>query len=251
MNKRFFALLVSAITLSASVQAQPGRMGTLSFGGSMTKLFGDNSAFSANIEIQIAAQQQSPVTVPGTIDFDSGKTRLQMNLSDAKDTQLPAIALERLKAMGMDKTIAISRPDKKVSYVIYPGLNAYVESSIEDADAAKPASAFKMQTTELGKETVDGHPCVKNKDVVTDDSGKSHESTVWNATDLNNFPVKIQMEQDGRVLTMSFKNVQTKKPDSSVFDAPAGFKKYDSQQSLMMVAMTKRAGAAGGPPAHP
>ncbi len=225
-------------------------MGSLSFGGSMTKLFGDNPAFSANIEIHIASPQQS-ITVPGLMDFDSGKTRLEINVSDTKGAQLPPVAIERLKAMGMDKTTTISRPDKKVSYVIYPGLNSYVESSIEDADAAKPASAFKMQTTELGKETVDSHPCVKNKDVITDDSGKSHESTVWNATDLNNFPLKVQMEQDGRVLTMIFTNVKTKKPDSSVFEAPAGFKKYDSQQSLMMGAMTQHSGAAGGPPAHP
>jgi len=38
-----------------------------------------------------------------------------------------------------------------------------------------------------------GRPsCVKNKVIVTDDKGDKHESTVWNATDLKNFPVKIE-----------------------------------------------------------
>ena len=37
---------------------------------------------------------------------------------------------------------------------------------------------FKLEATELGKETVAGHPCVKNKVIVTDDKGDKHESTV-------------------------------------------------------------------------
>ena len=36
-----------------------------------------------------------------------------------------------------------------------------------------------------------GHPCVENKVVVTDAKGATNEFTVWNATDLKNFPVKI------------------------------------------------------------
>ena len=68
-----------------------------------------------------------------------------------------------------------------------------------------------METTELGKDTVDGHPCVKNKVIVTDNEGSKHESTVWNATDLKNFPVKIETDRTGRqTMTMLFKNVSTR-----------------------------------------
>jgi len=87
-----------------------------------------------------------------------------------------------MKQMGMDKTVRILRPDKKVEYLIYPGLQAYVEEAIKNADAARPESDYTVETTELGKETVDGHACVKNKVTVTDKEGKKHECTVWNAT---------------------------------------------------------------------
>ena len=63
---------------------------------------------------------------------------------------------------------------------------------LPNADSAPTNGDYKVETTEIGKETLDGHPCVKNKYVVTDNEGVKHESTVWNATDLKNFPVKIQ-----------------------------------------------------------
>ena len=73
---------------------------------------------------------------------------------------------------------------------------------------------FKVETTELGKETVDGHPCVKNKVVVTDKESKQHESTVWNATDLKNFPVKIETGRERRHFDHAFKNISLTKPDA-------------------------------------
>ena len=156
---------------------------------------------------------------------------------------------EHMKAMGMDRTVMISRPDTKTSYMVYPGLSAYAASPLQDPDATKPASSFKVETTELGKETVDGYDCVKNKVVVTDDQGKAHEFTTWNATDLNKFPVKIEMNEQGHELTMVFKNVKTSKPDAALFEPPADFKKYDSPQALMQQEMMKRMGTM--PPGRP
>ncbi len=74
----------------------------------------------------------------------------------------------------------------------------------------------------------------KNKVVVTGPDGVSHESTVWNATDLDKFPVKIEMSDNGKQTTMTFKDVKTEKPDSALFDPPADYKKYDSMMNMMM-----------------
>jgi hypothetical protein len=112
---------------------------------------------------------------------------------------------------------------------------------IRDADA-KPASTFKIDMTELGKETVGGHPCVKNKAVITDDEGKTHEATVWNASDLNKFPLKIETTEEGRTTTMVFQNVKTSKPDAALFDPPADYKKYDNMQAMMQQEIMKRMG---------
>jgi hypothetical protein len=155
-----------------------------------------------------------------------------------------------MKAMGMDKTITITRPDTKTVYLIYPGLTAYVANPLQDTDASKPDS-FKVESTELGKETVDGHSCIKNKVVVTDDKGTTHESTVWNATDMKKFPVKIVTTDHGTTATLLFKDVKTDKPDAALFDPPTDYKKYDSTQALMMEQMKKRMGGMSMPPQHP
>jgi hypothetical protein len=105
-----------------------------------------------------------------------------------------------------------------------------------------------METTELAKETVDGHACVKNKVVVTDEKGEKHESTTWNATDLKDFPIKIETTEQGTPMTMSFKNVKLAKPQASQFEPPAGFKKYDNFMTMMQEEMSKRMGGGAGMP---
>lgn len=249
MKIKKLVLLVSSIALAALVHAQPGGgMNSSMFGGSMGKLFGDNPGFSADVEIQMAAGAQN-MSVPAKISYDSGKSRFEMSLSEAKGSQLPPGTIEHAKAMGVDKTVMISQPDTKTSYLVYPGLSAYAPIPFQDPAAAKPLSSFKMETTELGKETVGGHPSVKNKVVVTSDQGKSDEFTVWNATDLNKFPVKIEMAEQGHTVTMLFQNVKASKPDAALFAPPAGYTKYDSPQDLIQQEMMKRMGNAPG--GHP
>jgi hypothetical protein len=251
MKKYTVALLVSAMALTCSVYAQPGaHSGGPQFSGSMAKLFGENPAFSATMEVQIAASGQN-MTLPGKIFVDSGKSRFESNLGDIKGGNIPQGSIEHMKTMGMDKSVTISRPDKKISYIVYPGLSAYAEMPMQDPDATKPESAFKSETTELGKETVDGHPCIKNKVVITDDEGKKHEATVWNATDLKKFPVKIELAEQGHPTTMLFKEVKLAKPDAALFEAPADFKKYDNMQQMMQAEMMKRMGGMQLPPGHP
>ena len=250
MKKHILVLVALIATLAFPVEAQMGRMSGPSFTGAMAKLFGDNPAFSADIEIQMDAGQQNG-SMPGKLAVDSGKSRIDMDMSGATGGQ-PGAA-DRMKAMGMDKIIMITRPDTKVVDTVFPGLSAYLETAIQDPDASKPDSAFKVDTTELGKETVDGHACVKNKVIVTDDQGKAHESTVWNATDMKKFPVKIETTEQGRTTTMLFKNVKLSKPDAALFEPPADCKKYDTQQALMQEVMKRMTGGNGGamPPAHP
>jgi hypothetical protein len=251
MRKQTLVRFIAAIALACSVHAQPGHMSGPNFNGSTAKLFGQNTAFSATVEVQITTPQGQTMSMPGKLAFDSGKSRYEISIGDAKGTQMQPGMAEHLKAMNMDTTITITRPDKQTSSVVYPGLSAYIESPLQDPDAAKADSSFKMDSTELGKETIDGHPCVKNKVVVTNDAGKTHESTVWNATDLKNFPVKIEMVEQAHTMTMLFKDIKTSKPDAALFDPPADDKKYDNLSALMQAEMMKRMGTVTMPPGHP
>lgn len=203
----------------------PGPAGPRIEGG-MAQLFGENTAFSATMEMQAKAPGATgPMIMPGKFAFDNGMSRFEMDLSEAKGGNMAPQMVAQLKSMGMDKMVMIARPDKKVHYLVYPAKQAYVESPIrQEAPAAESkASDYKVESTELGRETVDGHPCVKNKVVVTDKDGKKFEATVWNATDLKKFPVKIEpTDPRGNTSTMLFKDVKLAKPDASLFEPPAG-----------------------------
>jgi outer membrane lipoprotein-sorting protein len=156
-------------------------------------------------------------------------------------SHIPPQAAARMKQMGMSKVTMIIRGDKGFSYMVYPDMKAYTEMT--GREKYKAASEYKADVTKLGEETVDGHDCVKNKVVVTDPTGPTRESTVWNATDLKKFPVKIQMTSEkGNVTVVLFKDVKLEKPDDAQFDPPSDFKKYDDMMSLMM------SRARGAPP---
>jgi outer membrane lipoprotein-sorting protein len=251
--KRFLLAALCLTLISAS--AQMGGMGGPrprgsqgpQISASMAKLFGEHTAFSATMEQQVKMGQET-TTMPGKMAFDAGKSRFEMNMSEARGTQMPPQAAEQMKAMGMDTTVMISRPDKKMAYIVYPGLEAYVETPIQDGEAAKSDAEFKVETTELAKEEIEGHNCVKNKVVVTNAKGEKHESTVWNATDLKKFPVKIETVDRGQAMTMLFKDVKLSKPDADSFDIPVSYKKYNTMREMMEQEMMKRMGGGMGMP---
>lgn len=225
------------------------------FDGAMKKLFGDNSAFTATLESQIKPKSDDTITMPGKIAFDSGKARLEMNLDEARGLKLPPNAAAQMKSMGLDQMVTVSLPEKKLFYLIYPGLQSYLENPLPEATAGTNQN-FKVETTALGKETVVGHPCVESKVVVTDDKGATNEFTVWNATDLKNFPVKIFRAGQNADITMSFTDVSFTKPSASLFDPPAGYTRYNNMQTMMQTEVMKKMGGGlglppgGTPPAH-
>jgi hypothetical protein len=230
-------------------QAQPGvAAGGPQLGGPLSKLFGANQTFSASLEMQVTDPSGKPITMPGKLSYDTGKIRFEVNIADMKGGNMPPEAAAQMKAMGMDQNVTISRPDKNLDYLVLPGMQSYIEMPTPKGNRAPTNSDFKVETTEIGKEPVDGHPCVKNKYVVTDNEGVKHTSTVWNASDLNKFPVKIQTTENGDEVVMLFKNVSLAKPAATTFEVPAGYTKYDSMQSLRQQQIMKAMGGAGGLP---
>ncbi|MGD1088999.1 MAG: DUF4412 domain-containing protein [Verrucomicrobiota bacterium] len=216
------------------------------FGNGVDKLFGENQSFSATMEIQM--NNGGPVTMSGKISFDRGNSRFEMDMSEMQGGNLPPDAMAQMKSMGLDQMVTISQPDKKVIYMIYPNAQAYAEIIPPAPDSSATNSDASVVSTELGKETVDGHPCVKNETVVTDKQGEKHEFTVWNASDLKNFPIQVQMNEQGNTMTTFYKNISFARPDASLFNPPAGYAKYDSMQEMMQAVMMKKMGGGIGMP---
>jgi hypothetical protein len=249
--KKFLILTATFISLGfAPAFGQPGMGGgqTPHFDSAMNKLFGDNKTFSALMEMQSSTGGGDSVSMTGAYSFDNGKTRLEMNFADVKSSMVTPDAIKQMKTMGMDKTVVVSRPDLKLTYIIYPGLNSYAEVPTEDVSGSVNPEDYKIENAADGKETVDGHDCVKNKATVTGKDGNKRESTVWNATDLKNFPVKIVTGDASRPVTMLYKSVSLTKPAASLFEAPGGFTKYNDVQTMMQTEMMKKMSGGAKPP---
>ncbi len=243
MKKSFLTLAIGFFAASIAIAQPTGAPTSPNFNAATSKLFGDNQAFSATMELQTTDPEKGDaLTMPGKISFDSGKSRFEMDMAEMKSSRISPAQAAQMKQMGMSAIVTIGRPDKKNSYLIYPGLQSYVEMPMQDAEASASPNDYKIQMTELGKETVDGHPCVKNQVIVTDKQSNTNQFITWNATDLKNFPVRVQVAGESKPTTMSFKNVSFDKPAATQFDPPAGYTKYDSIMAMMRDQMMKQMG---------
>lgn len=230
----------AAVMLAAvfPLKAQMPQGQTPGLNAAMAKFFGDNNAFTANVSTTILdAQGKETMTMPMSYALLDGKIRSEVDMTKVKSKDLEGSAAS-LKQMGMDRTVSIVRPDKKAVFIIYPSLKAYAETPIPQGQG-KSEQDYKVDSTPLGNETVDGHPCKKNKLTVTGPNAEKHEAIVWNATDLRNFPVKMEMKQEGVATVMKYTDVKFDKPEAKLFEPPAGFEKYDSMQQLMQGAIMK------------
>ncbi|MEP6663867.1 MAG: DUF4412 domain-containing protein, partial [Verrucomicrobiota bacterium] len=245
----FVAVLLMASTIL--LRAQMPTMGSGPVNLAMLKLFGANSNFTATAEVRVLDKTQKELmSLAFPMSVSNGKMRADMDFTKSKSALLTPEMMMKMKQMGADRTIYILRPDLKKTYMIYPGLNAYLDSPL-DAKNSAPIKDAALAKTAIGKETIEGHPCVKNKVVITDDKGQKQEAIVWNATDLKDFPVQMQMTENDSTAIIRYKNVQFAKPDAKQFEPPAGLSHFTTAQQLQQIMMQKMMGAAPKAPTAP
>jgi hypothetical protein len=64
---------------------------------------------------------------------------------------------------------------------------------------------------------------VKNKVTIRNDKGAVLEAITWNAADLKDFPLQIEMKEKGNTVRMHFTQLQFTKPDPQQFDVPPAY----------------------------
>ena len=245
--KKSFALLFAVLALPAFAQmgSPPGGGGNLN--NVMDELVGNNPVFSATMLTTISSPGGS-MNSTSKMFYNHGTSRMEMNMADVQGSGVPPGAADQAKAMGMDQVVVISPVNHTNVYTIYPNLHCYLSAPPPVPDAG--TNNFSIKKTKVGSDTVEGHPCDKN-DVTVISNGQTNEITVWNATDLNNFPVQIEMADRGVSATMSFQNVSFQPVSASMFQPPSDYKRYDSPDDLLKAVFANRMGGAGGAPATP
>lgn len=259
--KKSILLLTATLGFAAAIpgyaQFSPGGGGG-NPDGALQKIFGTNLNFSANMAVDLKSPEpDSSLAMTGKIYFSGGDSRTEMNMANMKSARLQPQAIEQMKAMGMSQVVSISLPASDTLYMIYPDLEAYAKIPVhKKTDADKDA---QVEKTELGRETVDGHPCVKNQYVVTENGSKT-TALAWLASDLNNCPVKIQVDSNRPVggqdvpttTTLHFTDINTATPAASLFLPPTSYHAYANMQEMMRTEMMKKMGGGMGMPSvHP
>lgn len=203
------------------------------------QLFGKNAAFTARSEVRVLDKNQRE-TMSATMEFAmlENKLRLEIDTATTKNKALPADAAASLKPMGLDLIHIVMRPDRKSVYFIFPKAGMYINMPMEKADL-EAAEKSKVTTEKLGEETLDGHPCVKNKVTITSAKGDKQELTVWNATDLRKLPIKTVQKQGDETITTLYKNIQFARPDAKKFEPPAGAEEFKGMMAFMQGMMKK------------
>jgi len=238
-NSILLAAAVCLLGLDAGAQI-PGGNGPAGVSAALTKLFGSTTAFSAKGEMQVSDSAHHELAFwPMDFSMLDRKIRVEIDLTQIRNKDMPAGTAATLKAMGMAQVVSIIRPDKGQVYVIYPDQRVLLAMPLPKEDLQGSAKTPKVQKTELGRETIDGHPCVKNKAVVSDSSGHTIEAITWDATDLHDLPIQIQTQEKDTISTVHFKQVQFEAPSSAVFEPPSGFTQYDNTRDLQMGVMKK------------
>ncbi len=233
MKKLLFAAALVASIVSGSAQFSSPPTGV---NAEMLKLFGDTKAFSAQATARLLDKdQKETLSMPISMALRDGKLRSELNMSEMQGNAIPAEMAGMMKQAGMDHMITLVLPDKKATIISYPGLKSYAEMPFSENEKKEE----KVEFTDVGKETLDGHPCLKKKLTTTDSKGRPQEMFVWQATDLKNFPIQMELPQRSNKLVVKFQPPKLETPDAALFALPAGYTKYDSMQAMMQAAMMK------------
>ena len=225
LKARLPVALSLVLSLGSVAVAQAPSTGTpTAINTAFVKLFGTVGAFTARVETQVLDQsQQEKVRMPMDFAAYEGKVRIEINLAQMQSKDLPAGTIASLKQAGMDRVISLFRPDEKTTYVLYPGTQSYLSIPLSKAEADAIEKGLKLEKTALGKETIDGHACVKNKVVVKNDQGPVLQAITWNAADLKDFPVQIEMKEKQDTVRMRFTQIRFVKADPKQFNLPTAY----------------------------
>ena len=242
MGRSLKALLaiISMLALSDTYGQVGGGAGPAGVSAALTKLFGKNTAFSAKGEMQVTDKSKREVSFwPMDFSVLDKKIRVEIDLAQTRNQGVPAEMGAMLKKMGMSQVISIIRPDRGLVYVIYPDQRAMLSMPLPKEDSEASDKAPNINKTALGKETIDGHPCTKNKVVVSDAGGHSTEAVTWDATDLHDLPIQIETQEHNTISTIRFKQIQFARPHEAFFEPPSGFTQYDSAEELKLSVLKK------------
>lgn len=230
-----FWLWLLALLLAGkfSARAQFDGPGSTGVSASLIRLFGTNNTFTAQAEVQVLDKNNKElIGTPMAFALADSRIRVEVDLTRMRNRIEPD-AIAKVKPLGMDNVVSIIRPEQRAALIVFPKLRAFVKLDLPPNEAEAFLKRAKIERTTIGKEKMEGHPCVKQRVVITDDAGKKSDATVWTATDLRDFPVCVATRENEGTVVIRFRQIQFTRTEAGKFEPPAGFVECGDMQVLM------------------
>lgn len=132
----------------------------------------------------------------------------------------------------MDGSIIISRPDKKVVWMLMPESKTYMESKITDGkkDGKDERMDIKMETEVMGEETIKGMKTTKRKAVFTASDGSKFGGFSWVTKEgiVVKQHIVAKTGEDKLHMKIELKNLKIGKQDPKLFEIPDGYQKMSA-----------------------
>jgi len=207
------------------------------------KLFSSTGAFTAVAETAVLdAAGKEWARLPIAVSCSDNKLKLAIELDQIKSRDLPEFMVATLKQAGMGTIISLVLPEKKATYLIYPGFKCYLNLPVTGDEAKEAPASYRVDRNLLGEETLQGQRCKKNKVTIRSGATEVLEATTWEAVGLKGFPLKIEMRQAENRLVMNFQKLQFARTEGKQFEVPAGYAEYKDAQQMMFGIMKRIAG---------
>lgn len=252
MTKLLIPVCVWLLAMAPAVRAQTAT-GIPAFNtqapflaAALSEFFSDTRAFTAGVELTVAGLAGGEgMKLPFVVAMADGKMRWELNLANVKSAELPPEALSGIKDMGLDRLFFIYQPGKPLT-LGFPGMKSFVEMPVPKVEGVQQQAQEKvgrLEKRELGREAIAGQPTVKYAVKVPGDDGTA---TVWQATNLQNLPVKIAITKDKQTYQLQLSNIRLGQPDAAYFAVPAGFAKQTDLNAIIQAAAMKSLGSITG-----
>lgn len=252
MKQLLLRLCAAALFSVASAQAQSGGgIGLVQsqapfLAAALSEFFSDTRAFTAGVELALPAKAGGEsLKLPFGVAMADGRMRWELDFANVKSAELTPEAIKSMKDMGLDRMFFLYLPGKPLT-LAFPGMKSFVELAAPKVEGVQQQAQEKigrLEKKELGRETIAGQPTVKYSVKVPGDDGTA---TVWQATNLQNLPVKIVLTKGEQTYQLQLSNIKLGQPDAAYFTVPAGFAKQADVSAVMQAAAMKAFSAGVG-----
>jgi len=128
-----------------------------------------------------------------------------------------------------EKTVMIIRQDKKVVWMLQPEEKTYMEIKIPKEGRKDDLSAYKIEQTVVGPETINGVRTTKSKIIMIGPKGDKLGGFYWKSTEgivVKTDAIAVDKKSKERIKS-ELTNLKLGKQNPSLFEIPAGYEKMD------------------------